>query len=130
MKNALKRHHKVLLFISVSCVALCLSLGTPAHAKRQKVTCTFTVEEDASRNIKAAAFSDTEKVRRREYQRLVGSDGNAYRVIADGGYHCIIRHIENMRLKVRVDKRDLKLTPQGRIPNCSDCQIRVRCEGN
>ena len=113
MKNTMRQKHLLIMIIGI---ALWFTLSTPVHAKRQKVTCTFTIQEDAGRNVKANTFTKTKKVRRREYNRLVESGENAYRVVADGGYHCIIRHIENIKFRVRIDKRDMKLRPEGRIP--------------
>jgi len=122
----MKQKHRIML--STISIIFGFTLAATAHA-REEVKCTFTIAEDPSRNIKAYEKSDTERVRRREYDRLVNSGENAYRVTVDGGYHCRIRHIENIRLNVRIDKRDVKLRPEGQIPDCSDFQIRVNCEG-
>ena len=127
----MKNNRKCLPLFGLALAVAVLSNFTlaPIASAREKLTVSFVIEQDASRNVKPATFSETEKVRRREYNRLIESGENAYEVRADGGYHCRIRHTENIRFNVRIDKRTMKLNPEGRIPNCSDFQIRVRTRG-
>jgi hypothetical protein len=67
----MRRKHRILLGVVI--VAFAFPTLVPTVHAREKVTCTFTIQEDASRNVKAGKYSETEKVRRREYNRLVQS---------------------------------------------------------
>lgn len=127
MKNTQKYPLRIGLALALAVLSI-FTLAPEAYA-REWVTVSFFIQENANRNIKADVFADTHKVRRKEYERLMKSGQDDYRVTSDGGSYCRIRHTENARFSVRIEKRKMRLNPTGYVPNCSEFQIRVKTQG-
>jgi|GEM_PF-4281950 len=104
---------------------LCV-LAAPAYAV-DEVLCTFIIQQDASKNVKASYPRARQHVNADELAQLVPSDPQAYEMKDEGNNRCRIRHTGHRRLVVHTNTEDLKLDRNGETPTCEDLQARVIC---
>ena len=96
---------------------------------RKNISCEFSWSDNEGANVKGGSESIKEKVRSKEYNRLVEM-GKAHALAsADRGEKCQLNHPENATIDIKIHKKGMMLKRTGRIPNCADFNATVICKG-
>lgn len=122
-------YHKASTIVVFSFIALFLSIQQ-AQA-RTKIECRFDWDEARYLNVKSSGDGHfvTQKVRTREYNRLVQMGEVKARVSLDAGGRCTLNHPENHTIDLNFIKDKFRLNLTGRIPRCSELNAYVTCAG-
>lgn len=99
-----------------------------------RVQCVFRWQENVEKNIASPSLDIgdvwiSRKVREREYDRLLELGRVNARVSSEGGKTCILNHPENTLIDAKLNKKKLRLDPNGRQPSCYELSATVRCRG-
>ena len=113
------------------CAFIASVLSIQQAQARTKIECRFDWDEARYLNVKSSGDGHfvTQKVRTREYNRLVQMGEVKARVSLDAGGRCTLNHPENHTIDLNFKKDRFRLNLTGRIPRCSELNAYVTCAG-